>query len=166
MGAERHLEVQPRGRVAAEAAGQLLDLAEPVAQRVVVDEELLGGADAVALAAQEDLERVDERAVVVAVVVEQRADRLGAVAAQLIERQPRQQPVDAELLVLEDEVAAAELAPERERRGALLVAAAEVVAAGGAAPRRDHDAMRRGRATDRGVDVASDAAERRPGLHE
>src|SRR4051812_49816868 len=137
MGAERHLEVQPRGRVAAQAAGQLLDLAEAVAQRVVVDEELLGGADAVALAAQEDLERVDERAVVLAVVVEQRADRLGAVAAQLLEREPRQQSVDAELLVLEDEVAAAQLAPQRERRCRLLVAAAEVVDARRDAARRD-----------------------------
>src|SRR5919107_1534836 len=114
MRAQRALEVEPRRGVAAEApAGQLLDLAEAVAQRVVMDEELAGRADAVALAPQEDLERVDERAVVLAVVVEQRADRLGAVAPQLLERQPRQQPIDTELLVLEDEVAAAQLAAER-----------------------------------------------------
>jgi hypothetical protein len=53
-----------------------------------VDEQLLGRPHAVALAPQEDLERVDGRAVVVAVVLERRIDGLSAVSAQLLEREP------------------------------------------------------------------------------
>src|SRR3954447_8589953 len=166
MGAQRKLDVQTGGGVAAQPAGQLVDLREPVAQRVVVDEQLLGGPDAVALAAQEHLERVDERAVVVAVVLEQRPDRLGAVAAQLVERQPRQQAVDAELLVLEHEVAAAELAAEGPRRSRLLLAPPELVDAGGPTARRDHDPLGGAGAPERVVQVARDTPERRPRLDE
>src|SRR3954451_2332736 len=59
--AQRELDVEACHRVAGQGAAQLVDLRQAIAQGVVVHEELLGRADAVALATEEDLERLDER---------------------------------------------------------------------------------------------------------
>src|SRR4051794_29931632 len=83
--AQREPEVDPVTRVAEVAAGQLLDPADPVAQRVAVAEQLARGALPLAVLLDEHLERAQQLVAVVAVAaVLERAEDAVAVEPQRV----------------------------------------------------------------------------------
>src|SRR4051812_10409350 len=87
-------ELDPVARGSEVAAGELLDLADPVAQRVAVAEQAPRGGLPLAVALDERLERAHQLAAVVALAVLDRAEQRLAEEAQRVAVLQRQQQLE------------------------------------------------------------------------
>ena len=147
--AQRQPQLQPVAGVGRAAAGQRLDLADPVAQRVPVDAERGGGVGPAAVGLDVGRERLDQRRAVAGVVGAQRAEHRLAVElhaalvaereqeldrAQVAERGHGRRPVDRPGL---DGVEGLVVAP-----GQLARVGADTADAGGARARLEQERRR------------------------